>query len=185
MTDRPEQLTIDEPTAFKALAHPARQRVVLELFSGEILTATEAAELCGMSPSAMSYHLRALQKAGIVERVDSEDGRERPWRSAGRSLWITAEAHAGAPRSSRAYATAWGGELIAGLDRLWEQAVAGDDRGMASRSRIWLTDAEEQELSAAIIALFKKIGPRSRKDHPEGARPRDVYALILPVADDE
>jgi len=41
---------------------------VIEELSGRELTATECAELVGLSPSAMSYHLRSLEKAGIRER---------------------------------------------------------------------------------------------------------------------
>jgi len=43
-TDRSE-LRITDPRALRALAHPARQRVITELFSGEVLTATEAGRL--------------------------------------------------------------------------------------------------------------------------------------------
>src|SRR2546429_1193282 len=80
---------LTDPRAIKALAHPARLAVIDELFAGRQLTATECAEIAGLSPSAMSYHLRALEKWGIVERAEpSGDGRERPWRAAGESLVI-------------------------------------------------------------------------------------------------
>ena len=64
----PTEVRITDPRAMRALAHPARQRLITELFSGEVLTSTEAAELCDLTPSAMSYHLRALEKWGIVTR---------------------------------------------------------------------------------------------------------------------
>src|SRR3954447_9243658 len=84
-----KQLVISDPRAIRALAHPARQVVIDELYDGKVLTATECAELAGLSPSAMSYHLRSLEKYGIVERVESAaDGRERPWRAAGRYLQV-------------------------------------------------------------------------------------------------
>src|SRR5665647_3712685 len=73
-------LTLTDPRAIRAIAHEARQQVMDELYGGSVLTATEAAQICGLSPSAMSYHLRALEKWGIVVRDDpSSDGRERPW----------------------------------------------------------------------------------------------------------
>ncbi|HET6740226.1 MAG TPA: helix-turn-helix domain-containing protein, partial [Kribbella sp.] len=75
-------VVITDPQAIRALAHPARQRVIDELYNGRVLTATECAELAGLTPSAMSYHLRALEKWGIIERADeTTDGRERPWRA--------------------------------------------------------------------------------------------------------
>src|SRR5947208_7074852 len=87
----PRRLTgdirLEDPGALKALAHPARLAVVDELYQGNERTSSELAELTGLSPSAMSYHLRALQRFGIVERgTPREDGRERPWRAAGRTL---------------------------------------------------------------------------------------------------
>src|SRR3954451_9382135 len=84
-----KQLVISDPRAIRALAHPARQRVIDELYNGKVLTATECAEIAGLTPSAMSYHLRALEKWGIIERAEeSADGRERPWRSKAASLRI-------------------------------------------------------------------------------------------------
>jgi len=55
-------LTLTDPRAIRAIAHEARQLVIDELYSGSVITATEAAQICGLSPSAMSYHLRALEK---------------------------------------------------------------------------------------------------------------------------
>ncbi|WP_156926236.1 helix-turn-helix domain-containing protein [Glycomyces arizonensis] len=70
----------------KALAHPARMAVFdflgtrrIQGFDGA--TATEIAEVVGMTPSAMSYHLRTLAKAGFIEEAPSRgDARERVWR---------------------------------------------------------------------------------------------------------
>src|SRR5512146_2234938 len=80
-------LTLEDPGALRALAHPARLAVVDELYQGNERTSSELAELTGLSPSAMSYHLRALERWGIVERgTPRSDGRERPWRGVARTL---------------------------------------------------------------------------------------------------
>lgn len=79
-------LTLTDPRAIRALAHPARLAVVDRLFAGEVLTATECARGVGLSASAMSYHLRALEKWGVVERAPATDARERPWRARGTDL---------------------------------------------------------------------------------------------------
>ncbi len=45
--------------------------------------------MCGLSPSATSYHLRALAKVGLVEEAPSRgDGRERVWRAPMRGFMI-------------------------------------------------------------------------------------------------
>src|SRR5689334_10907799 len=66
----------------RAMAHPARLAIMEFLSDGAGATATECAAVCGLSPSATSYHLRALAKVGLVEEAPSRgDGRERLWRS--------------------------------------------------------------------------------------------------------
>ncbi|GAA4373050.1 ArsR/SmtB family transcription factor [Paeniglutamicibacter cryotolerans] len=81
-------VVISDPQAIRALAHEARLAVLEELFASQSTrTATELASRCQLTPSAMSYHLRALEKYGYVERAASgSDGRERRWKAAGDSL---------------------------------------------------------------------------------------------------
>ena len=74
---RRDPVELTDPKAIRALAHPARLAVIEELYAGRELTATECAEIAGLSPSAMSYHLRSLEKAGIVERADATGRRTR------------------------------------------------------------------------------------------------------------
>ena len=88
-------VVISDPQAIRALAHEARLEALEELYASQSTrTATELASRCGLSPSAMSYHLRALEKYGFVERSPSEgDGRERRWKAAGYSLLVDSLNH--------------------------------------------------------------------------------------------
>lgn len=83
-------VVISDPQAIRALAHEARLEALEELFASQASrTATELASRCQLTPSAMSYHLRALEKYGYVTRAPSEgDGRERRWRAAGDHLVV-------------------------------------------------------------------------------------------------
>lgn len=86
---------ITDARALRSIAHEARQRVIEVLYAEQHpRTATELAAMTGLTPSAMSYHLRALQRWGVVERAeDAGDARNRPWRARGTSLQIdTSEA---------------------------------------------------------------------------------------------
>lgn len=87
-TDNPVRIT--DPKAMRALAHAARLEAINELYSSQqSRTATELAAFTGLTPSAMSYHLRALKKWGIVVDAPSDgDGRERRWMAAGTDLNI-------------------------------------------------------------------------------------------------
>jgi DNA-binding transcriptional ArsR family regulator len=66
--------------ALKALAHPLRVRILDELSMFGPLTASGLGERLGESSGATSYHLRQLEKHGLV-REDTSKGnaRERWW----------------------------------------------------------------------------------------------------------
>jgi DNA-binding transcriptional ArsR family regulator len=76
-------LRVTNPRMLRALAHPARLAILQFLVLEGPATATECAGVAGLSPSACSYHLRALAQYGFVEEdpESAEDGRQRPWRS--------------------------------------------------------------------------------------------------------
>lgn len=178
------ELTITDPRALRALAHPARQRLITELFSGEVLTATQAAELVGLSPSATSYHLRALEKAGIVVRDEAgSDARQRPWRAAAESLSIQPEAYRHTSTGIRdVNLSSWSSDIQAGVERAERAMAAGrDDVGHMSHSRLWLTWQEVEELGKRVMELSNEYRGRTRSDHPEGARAWDAYRLMLPM----
>ncbi|MGD0239041.1 MAG: winged helix-turn-helix domain-containing protein [Streptosporangiaceae bacterium] len=85
----PVQLT--DPKTMRALAHPARIAIWTHLGLRGAATATECAEIAGLSPSACSYHLRTLARYGLVEEDpdSAADGRERPWRARMLAFHIT------------------------------------------------------------------------------------------------
>jgi DNA-binding transcriptional ArsR family regulator len=181
-----KQVVLTDPRAIKALAHPARLAVIDELFAGRELTATECAQIAGLSPSAMSYHLRALEKWGIVESAAaSNDGRERPWRAAGERLTIdSAEPHASAAAES-AMAT----RLLDHARRDLLDWLARDDRDRDGWRDIttlsgggrWLTDDEAEELAAAFTELLEKYPRASTSERPPGARRVRVTFVMVPT----
>ena len=71
---------VDDVRALRALAHPVRLALIEHLLIDGPLTATEASELVGESPSSCSFHLRQLAKYGFVEETGEGTGRRRPWR---------------------------------------------------------------------------------------------------------
>jgi DNA-binding MarR family transcriptional regulator len=75
-------VTLTDPKMMRALAHQARIAIWTYLGLHGPATATQCAEVAGLSPSACSYHLRTLARYGFIEedRASAADGRERPWR---------------------------------------------------------------------------------------------------------
>jgi DNA-binding transcriptional ArsR family regulator len=94
-------VTLTDPRMMRALAHPARIAIWMHLGLRGAATATECADVAGLSPSACSYHLRTLARYGFVEedRASAADGRERPWRA--RLLALDMEDRADDPPSAQ------------------------------------------------------------------------------------
>jgi DNA-binding transcriptional ArsR family regulator len=81
-----DRLELTDPRAMRALAHPTRLALLEHLHVEGSATATQLAGVVGESPSACSYHLRALARWGLVEEAAGGRGRNRPWRLAARSI---------------------------------------------------------------------------------------------------
>jgi DNA-binding transcriptional ArsR family regulator len=75
---------ITDPGALRALAHPIRQRIIWELSVRKYGRAADLASIMGEPANSVSYHLRALAKAGMVEEAPefARDSRDRVWRMA-------------------------------------------------------------------------------------------------------
>ena len=175
-----KKVVLTDPRAIRALAHPARQLVIDELYSGRVLTATECAELAGLTPSAMSYHLRALERWGIVERAESTDGRERPWRAPAQGMVIPSQ-------SSLAGRTANQAMMRVAADRMLElfDELPGDDPwddvSAMSRSRVWLTHEEAAQLGTDLQELVDRyrLG-RTAANHPDDTRSVHILFTVVP-----
>ena len=85
-------LTIDKPEQLKALGHPLRLRV-LELLgeNDEELTNRELAQRLAVDPGHLHFHVRTLLRAGLIQRVDSERGREKPYRAVANTIRVAPE----------------------------------------------------------------------------------------------
>lgn len=71
---------ISDVRTLRALAHPVRLALLEILSVVGPMTATEAGERIGESPTTCSFHLRQLAKYNFVEEAGGGKGRARPWR---------------------------------------------------------------------------------------------------------
>jgi DNA-binding transcriptional ArsR family regulator len=89
-----ELLVLDRPEQLKALGHPLRVRT-LEMLGGdgegEELTNRELAQRLGVDPGHLHFHVRMLLRAGLIELVETEKGREKPYRSVARTFRVAPE----------------------------------------------------------------------------------------------
>lgn len=182
---------INDPQVMRALAHPARMAILEEMHAGKVGTATDFAQLCGLSPSATSYHLRALAKVGLVcEAPGRGDARERVWRSvatgglevgAGPTADVeTQQAEqelvtvflAREEARARAWLTRWPDET-----QEWYEAAA------LSEAVVMVTASELNALNSQVYALLGQYSVAKRTDAPAGARRVSVTYRAIPVVD--
>lgn len=182
---RPRQIN-DIPT-LRALAHPVRVALIEQLAVHGSLTATQASELVGESPSNCSFHLRQLGRFGLIEAADPV-GRKRPWQITGGGIAVDTDAMSDAEFGAVA-ATAnemWVARQAA-AETDWVQRSPGEDRDWqrAAMSEFlvrWLTAEELAELQEDIDARVRRFVERRDPGlRPPGSRPIRIYASAFPV----
>jgi len=180
-----EQLNLTDPRVIRALSHPARLVVIEELYSGRVATSTELARLAGLTPSAMSYHLRALARYGIVRRVSAtSDGRERPWRAAAKGISVSslptkAAQAAGSVLLANLLASV-GSSVEAYLSAQNDLPEPWQDAAMLDNESLYLTAAQSKELIAELEGVLDRFRPRARR-RPQARRVRITLGVTPEV----
>lgn len=183
-----ERRVIDDVDAMRALAHPQRVAILHFLLSGPPRTATECAAEVGGSPSACSYHLRELERFGLVERAaGADDGRTRPWTAAAVGFSIGA-GDLDDPPERRAAELALSRAELAENHRLIKRFHdAGDSVEPAWRDaadfhtfELLVTPDELRELNERIAELLRAHRAPTRPDAPDDARSVRVVYQAFP-----
>ena len=181
------KIVLSDPRAIRALAHPARLAIIEALFSGDELTATECAALTGLSPSATSYHLKALERWGIVEAGQPRaDGRDRPWKAKGRSIEVSSQVPRGTVLAESAVLETFldRNRALVGefLDHQASEPPEWRDAAEVASSDYWLTAEELAEVSQALRSVLQPYADRRRGSRPDKSRRVRVMRLIVPRA---
>lgn len=192
MTDEPRVLDV---AALKALAHPLRARLLDLLSQHGPSTATTLGARLGESSGSTSYHLRQLEKHGLVHELpDRGTARDRWWqRTEGR--FSIGSSGAGAPSPAEQTATQLAALALQDsendLVRDWttrdQQSVPAEWRGVSGSSTyLALTpdeyDAMWQEI-AAVVDRYRAVRGRVA-DLPEGVRRVFTQVRTVPIIDD-
>ncbi len=184
-------LKITDPRVMRALAHPARIAIMQHLALDGPATATECAEIAGLSPSACSYHLRALARYGFVEedRESAADGRHHPWRA--RVISFSLDDEPEEPASVRAARLL----LMESLHTRFEEVRAQYLDTESDYPPEWRKAAGTQQdvlhLTAgeltALVGQVRDLAARYRRldpaDRPPGARRVHVTLDLIPWFD--
>jgi DNA-binding transcriptional ArsR family regulator len=175
------RLNLTEASSLRAMAHPARVAALTHLMHVGDATATELGDIVGLSASAMSYHLRILERAGLAETAPGRgDGRERVWRSvhSGISMDTDVEASSDMQLASVEFLEAF--LMAQELAARQFLVSAANDAELLNRSQfvegvLALTPAELEQLGAAMQKLISPYIKRTRTDTPDGA---SEYSMV-------
>jgi len=183
-------VTLTDPKALRAMAHPTRLELIGLLRRGGPLTATQAAEQIGESPASCSFHLRQLAKYGLVEEAGGGRGRQRPWRATAISTeWPviadSEETRAAGEMLSRVVVERYFESAVEWLERQPSEPSEWAEAALFGDALVYMTVAELREVEARIRELFEPFLQRLEDGAPreEGARTVSVIALAFPLAE--
>jgi hypothetical protein len=171
--------------SIRALTHPVRLALLECLGTFGELTATQAAEHIGESPTTCSFHFRQLAHYGFVLDAGSAGKRERPWRLAQPEIALDRDTEGSSAL------------VVGGLEALlhsravarWEDWRRGADAfgpewKQGAPFRAWVvraTPSELRELDERIRELLEPL--QSRTEAPAAAVPVQVVAYAHPLLD--
>jgi len=180
--------------ALKALGHPLRVQILDALSAYGPATASGLGERLGESSGALSYHLRQLEKHGLV-REDTERGvgRERWWMRVPRPISVDATAFE--PDSVERMAST----LVVGQWQRTRQERLQKflNEGMETLSQEWmhsslistanrhLTVEQMNELSELLSKTLDDYLDKYRDQDVPGMRPVQIHIDVFPLADGE
>jgi helix-turn-helix protein len=154
---------------------PARLALLNHLLAAGPCTASQCAPVVGESASNCSWHLRALAKVGLVERVPEPagDARTRPWQATAVGFDFSGE---GGPAAQLAR-TALAGMSAEHADDLYRRYLARqellpDEWTAVSGANGYALELTPQELEALIERVDEIIRPYVRPIRagaPEGS----------------
>jgi DNA-binding transcriptional ArsR family regulator len=184
-----ERTKISDPAVMRALSHPARLELLEYLAQfRDGATATECSAVIGLSPSATSYHLRALAKVGMIQEAPSRgDGRERLWQASYREYSVGMDRDAG--DEDRAAETAMVEAVLARQNEKVRQYMAAVhtespewfDAGTITEQRLAITARELGKLLKQIDELTEPYKRLNRERPPKGARTVSFQIRAVPT----
>ena len=191
-----EETTITMTSSMlKAMANPLRRRIVSTLSAMDSARATDLAERLDIPANSLSFHLRVLASAGIVEEAPelARDRRDRVWRAVrGRFSVGSPEAPSAADDALvlKSYVGQQGQELVRQLQAVldWGNAYATgsepDMRGVLDLSNLMLNADEVKVLENRIMDVVGEIKRESLRNSADGSDRRLWHLTTMMARED-
>ncbi|MDX9911756.1 MAG: helix-turn-helix domain-containing protein [Phycisphaerales bacterium] len=188
---KPDPFLIREPRQVRALASPVRQEVLDVLMHAGALPAGEIAERMGVAPDGLYFHLRLLERVGLVRRAGSTGAGRREaalWDVPGRPMVLDYE-HGSSTASSRVRRLSPPLDAILRLTRRdVRRALARDQASFSGPRRdVWVarfrgkvSPSELEEINALLAQAAEIV--RGARGGP-GSRSVALTFALLPTVE--
>lgn len=185
-----ESLRIEAPEQAMALLNPLRADIAARLASPA--SAAEVARAIGEAPQRINYHLKALEKAGLVRRVGTRQVRnlvEVLYQAVAKTFILSDQLGMKPETVRRLKDQGSLSHLVQTAERIKQDALLlmehsdeGQDIPSASlQFQVSLRDAEERHAFVEeYAALVRQLTAKYRKPANE-AEPADPYQVVLAV----
>ena len=184
-----------DSSALKAFAHPLRMRLYDRLKDHGPATASMLARATGESTGQTSYHLRQLERHGVVTELKGHGtARERWWEAVGLTFGLDVVDEDATARTSIEVIQRQQVEERARRQLEWIDRQRDEDRGWLEASvstelTTWLTQQEMLDLNHALATVVEEHGERARaareQEGDEATRRVKFYALLFPLPPEE
>lgn len=186
-----ELLLIEEVEQAEALLKPLRVELLKQM--SEPRTCSELAEIFNLSPQSVYYHVKELEKAGLVEKVAEARVRgtvEGHYQARARAYWLSPQlvGQVGRPRGARdqaslRYLLSLAEEMHAEVGRLGTRAASGESvPSLGLSAQIHLPEGERRgEFLAEVQQVFQAIARKYGLPPDVGEAPgeSETFHLVL------
>jgi DNA-binding transcriptional ArsR family regulator len=178
----------EDPRILRAIAHPARNRILSELWASGSLRAADVARILDIPANQASFHLRQLAKYGLVTEAPEEarDKRDRVWKLAAEDgISFRSQDMLAQPGGQAALAVyqhnarAWGHLLV---DRSLVTEGPGAPEKYTNQGSLRFTQEEVAEFAEEFRQLQNRWRERTR-GHDDGRITYSIYQLVQPYPD--
>ncbi|MDN5558638.1 MAG: helix-turn-helix domain-containing protein [Ruaniaceae bacterium] len=185
-----ENVPTASTTMLKALAHPVRQQLHNALTSRGHARATDLAADLGLPANQISFHLRVLADAGIIEEAPeyARDRRDRVWKMKPQAWQIGSPENPLEDEALGDAVTLWvANDIHLLVDRLtrwareWTSGRDSEVHGTLTQSSMWLTPEEFDELTERLGDVLDDFRGR----HTPGDGDARHWQLAVLAADDQ
>lgn len=185
-----EPRTMTSPM-LKAMANPLRRRIFATLAAMDFARAADLSERLNIPANSLSFHLRVMAKAGLIEEAPEQarDRRDRVWRAAPGGLTIGSPEHPaqeGGQLAMNAYLSQQEHDQLEQLKAVidWgRRYAAGEEtvqKGSLNISNLMLNDKEAEELDKRMLEALREVKRSSIQNAHDGSERRlwDVTVMM-------